>query len=463
MPAANKRQDPQPPTPPKNDYWDPSWKPLIPGFENMPPMGWRNPGEGETGFQPLIPALAGIVPFGYYPSQTGSQGFDMGEVRGRDGEPLEMGANVPTNLTEATQIGLTGWGEAMERATADARINIQEQKDWNVQYEAAATAMYGGAQDRYLGTMGRRGERTGGDLTGGVRTGGLVGKMDIAEADLQAGYTSAMGTLEQARLDVQGIPDRLRTDLAQSQGLLDRQLVRAEILVGRDRSEALEAVHLGYANMLSTATGGAHAAQSENNSKINALVQQGQLSGAQAEMMKMQFNMGSNMNIAQSIGGVGAKYAEMEQKTYADFGQMLTSLEQTGIGATAGLQQAGMTTIGAAEVALGNMNVALADSMANVEAQRTTNAIALTEIRVAAEASFSEYELSMLPEMHQPYIASSIAEYNNAFMWQEWMRVTIGAEQAQKMQEIIERAGVLQAIGGAIDFGATLYTVLSPG
>jgi len=301
------------------------------------------------------------------------------------------------------------------------------------QYEQDARRRMAGAEERHRGLM---------EDLGGIDEFGqtILGDME-----------TAMGVLERARTDIRDIPDRLRGDIQLGRERIDQQLIRAERLIGADRTEALGAVHLGYANMLSTATADAHAAQGQNDSKINALVQQGQLGSDQAAMMKMQFNLGSNMNIAQSIGAVGAQYGAMAQKTYADFGNMLTSIEGAAVGAAATYEATGVGALTSAEVGLGNMNVQIAEAMANVQTKRMTSMLMLGELRTAAEASFNQYELAMLPEMNQPFVPASVVEYNDVIMKQEWMRSIIGAEQGTMYMELVERMGVQQTIFSGID------------
>jgi hypothetical protein len=286
----------------------------------------------------------------------------------------------------------------------------------------------------------------------GIRT-----QFGEAETAIEKGYQTTEAAIEATRTKIDAIPGQIREDIAAGQAQIDDSLRTAEGLIGAAREEALSGVYAGYGSMLQTATSNAHAQQEQNRSELNAMVATGQLSRAQAAQMEAQFNTQSNMNIAASIGEVSFNYSKLATDTQVQFGEMLTNLEVTGVGVTGTFQGVGAQEISATERAVGDMNLQLTDQLASAANQRSTNLGMLTEARAAAEASFGEYQLAMLPELHQPFVPASVVEYNSLFNQMEILRTSISAEQAElyradmeTMQEQEAFYGTLDAIGGIL-------------
>ncbi len=383
----------------------------------------------------------------------------------------------------ATEAGIQNVEGTQDRATTTAREDVAEGTAEAEAYEETAAGQMARSEDRYLGT-GYGGAQTQLEAYENINTaydrgeitpqewadlqmaaqspnwrteGGIVQEFEQTEAAILGGAATAEQAISETRAEIAEIPGRIRSDVKAGQSVIDQSVAAAAGLVGAAREEALGGVYQGYANMLSSATASAHQAQRQNDSQINAMVQQGQISQAQANQMKMAYNLQSNMTIAQSVGEVGFQYTQLATQTHVEFGNMLTSVETSGVGATGQFQAAGMQAVSAAEQLVGNMNVQLTDQLANAQNQRSTNLLMLTEMRAAADATFSDYARSMIPEMHQPFVPASMVEYNAVTMAHDLMRINIQAEQGQASMDLMRDMAKKEETQGWLDFGLSLF------
>jgi hypothetical protein len=444
---------------------------------------------GETYSGPPIPGIHGPATPTSQSTPT-SQGYtNPNSDLDRSIEAAREARVRAAGMGDATAAGQESVAAAQDLATSTAYADVAGQEAANVEYEATATGQMAGATDRYLGT-GYGGAQTPSEAYENINAalergeitpqewadlqmvaqspnwrseGGTVQGFEQVGEDIRAGATTAEQAIADTRTAIEEVPGRIRADVAAGQSIIDQGITAAEGLVGEAREDALGNVYGGYANMLSSATASAHAAQQQNDAQINAMVQQGQISQAQANQMKMSYNVQSNMTIAQSIGDVGFQYTQLATQAQVEFGNMLTSIETSGIGATGAFQATGVQAISAMEQLVGDLNVRLTDQLVNVQNQRSTNLLMLTEMQSVADASFSEYARSMMPEIHQPFVPSSMIEYNAVTMAFEQMRMNIAAEQGQASMSIMRQTMQNEKDQGWLDFGMTLIGLFTGG
>ncbi len=346
----------------------------------------------------------------------------------------ERRAEGARNLEETGQAGIGKMKTSSAVATATGREDVAGAREEKDLYEADAR----GARSR-----------AGREMTD------LRDEFDADRTATTTGATEALGMIEQTGEDIKGIPNRMREDVAAGQAKINDSVRRAEGLIGEDKAAALAGVMEGRSEMLQSAVSGAHQRKATNDAKLDAMVAQGQLSAAQGQQMKMTYNMQENMGIAGSIGEVAQGYTQMATDTHIAFGEMLKGVETAGIGATGTLQATGVQAIGAAETAVGNMNVALSQQTSNVIQERSTNLRMLTEARAVAESTFNEYARAMLPEMHQPFIPASMVEYNNFATTDQITRTEIkkaaSDEQLNLMRDMIENQQQWQGVDLLVD------------
>jgi hypothetical protein len=371
-----------------------------------------------------------------------------------DIEQQEAGQEYQQELAEGQMEGARAGMENVRAGFERAAEAGQTSYDLTAETVGQTSEIVGG-MPAALADIVQRGEQ---DLTGRMKEGReaigsmIAGGAGKIEGTFGAGAQAVSRTFKQ----VSQVLDK-QIQIGQTQ--IKQQGEAALSLVGAERDAAMSEIHLGQANLLSTATANAHAAQAQNSSQIDAMVSSGQISAAQGEQMKMQFNLQSDMQIGQTIGAVQAQYAELAAGTAAQFGQMLTSVstaiegataalattgvsgvgamgaaglgavtgfEQAGLGVAAGFQEAGlgagagfeqaglglggayatagMEAMARAEQAVGELNVALTGVMAQAGESNASNLTQLASLHAVAENSWNIYSKSMLEELGMPHV-----------------------------------------------------------
>jgi len=317
-------------------------------------------------------------------------GIFGGRPLGEEEDTREVGVGSPLRTAPADPLDpLRDVGEALRAAGEE---DISEQKRTEADRLAGAQAL----QDRL-----------------DIRQETAESGFDRAEKMIEAGAGEIHHLVDDTRSAIKDIPEQVRGEFDRQQTIAQDRLKHAEGLVGVAKTEALSNVMQGQAAAMDAAVQTMHGQVNQAVSQIDAMVQTGQLSPAQAQSMKMQARMSGAMAIAPAIGATVHQFTQTQAQVATDFGNMLTSIETTGMQVSGAIGVAGGEAFAASSQAVGEMNVKLTEIDAQAMGQRSALLATNVANRAAAFNMNDQTMITMLDHLAETAILTTPAAINN--------------------------------------------------
>jgi hypothetical protein len=285
-----------------------------------------------------------------------------------------------------------------------------------------------------------------------------------AETATVEGLEEVQGTIEDTRSTIKDIPEQVRGEFDRQRVGFQQQLTRAEGMVGVQRDEALSNVMEGRASAMDAAVQTMHGEVNRAVANIDRMVQMGQLSPAQAQSMKMQARMSGAMAIAPAIGTTVHQFTQTQALVATEFGNMLTSIETTGLQVGGALGVAAGQAFATSSQFVGEMNVRLTELDSQATSQRNATLATLSADRAAAFNMNDQTRVTMLDHLAESVVLTSPAAHNNYMVTQDIVNTEIKMghmdEYMDIMRENIEMSNKMATTNMWLGIGQSLLGLI---
>lgn len=280
---------------------------------------------------------------------------------------------------------------------------------------------------------------------------------DVADKEAQAGLEGIQGEIQDTRDLVDALPKKIQTEFEDQRKTLDAGLEAARTGLESKSGEALSNVMTGRAGAMEAATASINGATRQQMSAIDAQVQQGTLSPSQATAMKAKIKMGASMQLSAAVGQTAHMFTQTQAQVATSFGQMFTSFESMAGQVTGQFGATAAGAFGQAQIALGEINVALtktdAQAVASRDASLSTNATA----RSVAQNMNDDAGIAMMDYTRDTYISEYPMAVNNLTAMTDLAGALIRSDEMQHVLSLMEesakteqRRGRLGVVGALI-------------